>query len=167
MRLKQGCSGIWMAALAAGLDRIAKGIVRHVRLDTSAALTGHGPLFELPGVFSIRYAENTGVAFSLLDGGGAAVTILTALLVVAVTAWLVARPEDQSRGMRAGLWMVVGGGFGNLYDRVFYGHVIDFIDLEFMRFAVFNVADIFIVCGGILALAASLIDERRKEEAHG
>lgn len=163
MRLKQGCSGLWLAALAAGLDRITKALVMRLPRDTSVT----SPQFGLPGVFSIRYVENTGVAFSLLRGSGARTTILTALLIVAAVAWLIARPDNQPRWMRVGLWMVVGGGFGNLYDRVFYGHVIDFIDLEFMRFAVFNVADIFIVCGGILALAASLIDERRKEEAHG
>ena len=167
MRLKQGCSGIWIAALAAALDRITKVAVRHILLGTSAALTDSGRLFRVPGVFSIRYVPNTGVAFSLLDGGGAAVTILTALLAAAVAAWLIARPDGQPRRARAGLWMIVGGGLGNLYDRVAYGHVIDFIDLEFVRFAVFNVADIFIVCGAILALAAMLMDERRKEKAHG
>lgn len=165
MRLKRGCSGIWIAALAAALDRITKVLVIAGRNAT--VLHGNVNLFSVPGLFSIQYVENTGVAFSLLGNGGAAVTVFTALMVAAVAAWLILCPDGQPRWTRAGLWMVVGGGLGNVYDRIAYGCVIDFINLEFMRFAIFNVADIFIVCGAILAIITLLIDERRKESAHG
>lgn len=165
MRFKRGCSGIWIAALAAALDRITKVLV--VMRRNAMALNGRADLFNVPGLFSIQYVENTGVAFSLLGNGGAAVTVLTALMAAAVAAWLILRPDGQPKWARAGLWMVAGGGLGNVYDRIAYGCVIDFINLEFMRFAIFNVADVFIVCGAILAIAALLIDERRKEKAHG
>lgn len=157
MRLKRGCSGIWIAALAAVADRISKALV------TGAA--GKRPL-RWPGLVNIRPVANTGVAFSMFSGSGLALTVVTALLIVGLAAWLMLRPEGQPPAARIGLWMVVGGGLGNLYDRVVYGHVIDFIELDFVRFAVFNVADVAICLGAAVAAVAFLLSERKKESGH-
>ena len=92
----------------------------------------------------------------------AALTILTAVLIAAVVAWLSIRPEEQPKAVRVGLWLMAGGGLGNLYDRLVYGSVIDFIDPIFVRFAVFNPADAFICVGAALAFVALLRDERRR-----
>ena len=63
---------------------------------------------------------------------------------------------------------MAGGGLGNLYDRLVYGSVIDFIDPIFVRFAVFNPADAFICVGAALAFVALLRDEhRRAKDAAG
>ena len=51
-------------------------------------------------------------------------------------------------------------------DRIAYGGVTDFIELRFVRFAVFNLADVAICLGAVIAAVALLIDERRKESAH-
>ena len=56
----------------------------------------------------------------------------------------------------------MGGGLGNLYDRLIYGAVIDFIEVTFVRFAVFNVADICICVGAALAMIAMLMEEKCK-----
>lgn len=156
MRLKKGCSGIWIAVLVAVLDRITKVCFEH--LD--------GVVDVLPGILRLRSTFNKGIAFSMLSGSGLWLILGTFLLIAALTAWLVARPSDQSEWMRAGLWMIVGGGFGNLYDRAAFGYVIDFIEPTFVRFAVFNIADVGICLGAFIAAAAVLIDERRKETAH-
>ena len=66
---------------------------------------------------------------------------------------------------RAGLWLIAGGGLGNLWDRLAYGFVIDFIRLDFVRFAVFNPADVFVCVGaGLVVLSVSLAEWRK---AHG
>ena len=124
------------------------------------------PLWELPGVVSIRPAFNTGAAFSAFSGGGWALTLVTALLIALLAGWLIARPERQPKWARVGLWLIIGGGLGNLYDRIAYGGVTDFIELRFVRFAVFNLADVAICLGAVIAAVALLIDERRKESAH-
>ena len=152
MRLKQGCSGIWIAAAAAIADQITKAIVR--RTDVS---------LRLGNLFALRRTHNTGAAFSMLSGSGLFLTAATALLIAAVTLWLVARPSAQPKWARAGLWMIIGGGLGNLYDRIVYGAVTDFIRPLFVRFAVFNIADVAIVAGAFLAAAAFYIDEYRRE----
>jgi len=104
------------------------------------------------------------MAFSLLSGHGLGLTLLTALLLAAVIAWLVSKPDEQ-RLLRTGLWLIVGGGLGNLFDRVMRGYVVDFIELAFVRFAVFNVADVCICAGAALAAIGAILGEKRRERA--
>lgn len=145
---------MWIAAVAAIADQISKAAVRG------------GMSLRLEGLFAIRSTQNTGAAFSLFSGGTIPLTVTTAALIAVLCAWLIARPDAQPKWARVGLWLVVGGGLGNLYDRIAYGAVTDFIELLFVRFAVFNLADIAICAGAILAAIALMIDEKRKESAH-
>ena len=155
MRLRRGCSGAWIALLAAAADRLTKALALRLPQGVTRAL--------VPGLMNLRMTWNSGVAFSMLSGRGALPTLLTLLLLAGLVALLVARPEGP-RGYRAGLWLIVGGGLGNLYDRLVYGRVIDFLEPAFVRFAVFNVADVCVCAGAALAIVALLVDElaRRK-----
>ena len=109
----------------------------------------------IPGLFHLTYVQNTGAAFSSMDGMRwvfvAVFVVLTVLLLVEYFKLkLPFRPFER--------WCIVaiyGGGLGNVIDRIFLGYVVDMIEVDFMRFAVFNVADIFITCGCI-ALIISL-----------
>ena len=154
MKLKSACSGAWIALLAAAVDRVGKSLM--LRQEPGVIVRA------IPGILQFRRTANTGMAFSLFSENGAALTILTAVLIAAVVVWLSIRPEEQSKTVRAGLWLMAGGGLGNLYDRLVYGSVIDFIDPIFVRFAVFNPADAFICVGAALAFVALLRDERRR-----
>lgn len=150
MRLRRGCSGAWIALVAALADRLTK--LWAVRAGRRGAL--------VPGLLNLRPVENRGMAFSMLSGQSLALTLLTAALIMGLVGWLVARP-DASRAARAGLWLIVGGGCGNLYDRLVAGGVTDFIELAFVRFAVFNVADVCICAGAAVVVAAVWASERR------
>ena len=90
--------------------------------------------------------------------------LLTLLLIAALLIWMLRHPEAGSL-LRTGLWLIVGGGLGNLYDRLAYGYVIDFIRLDFVNFAIFNPADVFVCAGAVLVAIAVLREDRRK--AHG
>lgn len=150
MRLRRGCRGWWIAVAAALADRLTKVIV-----------SGAGRRGQLvPGIVNLRPVENRGMAFSMLSGQTIALSVLTALLVAGIVGWLVARP-DAPRLVRAGLWLIVGGGLGNLYDRLATGSVIDFLDLAFVRFAVFNVADVCICAGAALVVAGAWMSEKK------
>ena len=153
MRLTDRFRGAWLAVLAAALDRLTK------RLAVNASA---GPL--IPGLINLRPMVNRGMAFSMLSGQGALLTGLTLLLVLALTAWLIAKP-GQPRLFRAGLWLIVGGGLGNLWDRLASGAVIDFIEPAFVRFAVFNGADACICVGAALAMLSAILEETEKK--HG
>ncbi|MBQ3270540.1 MAG: signal peptidase II [Clostridia bacterium] len=154
MRLRQGCKGAWIALLAALLDRLTKLAVARFAPRGCALV---------PGVVNLRPVENRGMAFSMLSGQTLALTLVTAALIAALAGWLIARPESP-RLLRAGLWLIVGGGLGNLYDRLTRGGVADFIELAFVRFAVFNVADICICVGAALAALGVLMTERRRAD---
>ena len=153
MRLTDRFRGAWLAVLAAALDRLTK------RLAVSA---NAGPL--VPGLVNLRPTVNRGMAFSMLSGQGALLAAVTLILVLALTAWLVARPRQPGL-FRAGLWLIVGGGLGNLYDRLASGAVIDFIEPAFVRFAVFNVADACICVGAALAMLSAILEEAGRK--HG
>ena len=155
MQSKRGCSGVWIAALAVAADQISKALV--VRGGATALL---------PGIVAVHPTANTGMAFSMLSERGLLLIILTAALVAALAGWLILSRRPQPSGLRAGLWLIVGGGLGNLIDRVAFGHVIDFIELEFIHFAVFNVADMAICIGAAITAISVILDERRKEHPH-
>ena len=142
MDLKRGLRGWWIALLAAGIDRVAKRLAEGLS----------GPVTLIPGVLRLRRVENRGMAFSMLSGRGALISLATAALIAALVVWLL-RDENQGKLARTGLWMIVGGGLGNLWDRLTAGAVTDFIELLFVRFAVFNPADVFICLGAALTVA--------------
>ena len=154
MRLKQGCRGWWIALLAALADRLTKLL---------AAKLPAGRRALIPGVLNLRPVGNRGMAFSMLSGQSLLLTVVTALLIAGLVAWLIARPDAPGL-TRAGLWLIAGGGLGNLYDRLTTGEVSDFIELAFVRFAVFNVADVCICAGAALVVASSLSRSDKKME---
>ena len=67
---------------------------------------------------------------------------------------------------RWGLTLIVGGGIGNLIDRVLHGVVVDFFDVTFMQYAIFNVADCFVTVGCVLLFVGILFAERLAARRH-
>ena len=118
------------------------------------------PLFAyvkaIPGLFHLTYVQNTGAAFSSFNG----MQWLFALIFAAMTLGIVFEYFFKNLGFstfeRWCIAAIYGGGLGNMIDRVRFGYVVDMIEVDFMRFAVFNVADCFITCGCI-AMMISLV----------
>ena len=156
MRLRRGCRGWWWMLLAVALDRLTKALAE------AGALSG----ISIPGIVSFRSVRNTGMAFSMLSGHAWLLSILTALLIAGILFYLLRRP-DAPGSLRAGLWLIAGGGLGNLYDRLTLGYVIDFIHLDFVNFAIFNVADICVCVGAVLVLIAAWRAEQGKGRTDG
>ena len=106
----------------------------------------------LPGLLQLTYVQNTGAAFSMLQDQqwlfAAIFLVLTAAVIYDF--WKKAMPFTNLER-----WLIVfiyAGGVGNMIDRFRLGYVVDMIELEFMNFPVFNVADCFITCGCILLM---------------
>ncbi|MEQ1724274.1 MAG: signal peptidase II [Pseudobdellovibrio sp.] len=124
------------------------------------SLMGKDPIIYFNGLFQLVYAENPG-AFLGLGGGWTRTTrfVIFALVVffgLGGMLWYLLKKENLKINLYA-YTFILAGGFGNLWDRVFHedGHVIDFMLMEFwgpLRTGVFNVADMFIVAGVLLAL---------------
>lgn len=107
----------------------------------------------------LTYAENTGVAFGMFRDSNAFFLLLSCALVAGLLFWR-RRLEANGFAAAAGVALVLGGALGNIYDRIAYGFVVDFVDLAFFP-AVFNVADSAITVGAGL-LAWGLKDEDKK-----
>lgn len=112
----------------------------------------------IPGFLNFAYAQNTGVAFSMLDDYGdagrwglSAVAIIAATLVLYFF-WKTPRSDDRVLGALA---LLLAGIVGNVTDRARLGFVVDFIDVQFgsWHYPTFNIADMAIVTGaGLLIL---------------
>ena len=136
-------------------------VVTHLALYESAPL--------LTGLVELYYIRNTGGGFSILSGHTWLLTLLTAAVMVVVAVLLVRRTFPHPLAMWT-LTAILGGGLGNLIDRVRLGYVVDMFNFQFMRYPVFNVADILVVCGTIgFAAYYLLLHDRvaKKETDHG
>lgn len=116
----------------------------------------------IPGFFDIVHTENRGVAFSLFNESASewrqGLLVLFSLVAVALVSWyILRRAERLDRFSLAGFALILGGAAGNLFDRVVWGRVTDFLDfyLGSYHWPAFNVADSAIVVGsGLLLLEA-------------
>ena len=150
------------ALLAAALDQVSKFlVVEHIPYGTAVPC--------IPGVVHLTYVQNFGAAFSFLQGHRwlfvLAFVVLVALLGLGLN-------KKMLPFTRLGLWFLaaaLGGGLGNIIDRVFRGYVVDMIAVEFISFPVFNLADCFITCGAALLLIHLVFWNKSfwKEDKHG
>lgn len=114
----------------------------------------------IPGVFHFTYVRNTGAAFSLLTGKADLLRWLSLLVSLGLMAFaLFGSKLKKLEQISFGL--LLGGAMGNGIDRFIFGSVVDFIDLRFIKFAVFNLADISINLGIICWLIDSFSQPRR------
>jgi len=119
----------------------------------------------LPGLMELTYVKNTGAAFSSFSNLTQVLTLisLAASIVVAV---LMARRFFKTRLGMFALSLILAGAVGNLIDRACFGFVTDMFAVTFVRFAVFNVADICVVAGGILFVICVLFFEEGAQANH-
>jgi len=119
-----------------------------------------------PGL-NLLLIHNTGAAFSFLSdaGGWQRWLFLTISLVVSIVlvVWLYRLKKPQFF-LSLSLALVLGGAIGNLYDRIFLGYVIDFVDVYYKNYhwPVFNVADASITLGAVFLLLESLMVKKHK-----
>lgn len=133
------------------LDRLSKWwIMGNMSIGDSWAL--------ITGMVNIRFIQNKGAAFGILQGGRL-LFILMAVAVIIATVYFI-RKYQLPLLAQYSLGLIVGGALGNLIDRIIYGSVVDFISVGW--FPVFNLADSAIVCGGILLVLWMFIDETFK-----
>ena len=121
---------------------------------TKALTLANIPLYSkvpvLDGLFHFTYVRNTGAAFSAFSGAQWLFALIFVALTVAIFYEYFKKRLPFTTTERWLIAAIYGGGVGNMIDRVRFGYVVDMINLDFMNFAVFNVADCFITCGSIL-----------------
>ena len=146
------------------LDRFTKVLVeKHLFLHESRVI--------ISGFLELTHTRNTGVAFGFLANSESAwtpylLTFTSAVVLVAILGFSLRHPV-QNWELQLGLMLVLGGAAGNLYDRILYGYVIDFIDAFYgsTHWPTFNVADSSISVGICLLLLVILIQKSPKDQA--
>ena len=146
---------LWLCPLAiaaiVALDQWVKAyIVTHFAVGESKPF--------LPQLLRLHYVRNFGAAWSSFSGERWLLIGVTGVGMLPLGVWA--------------LTAVIGGGVGNLIDRVRLGYVVDMLDCTFIEFPVFNVADCFVVCGTIAALVYYIwiypnTDAKNWEKDHG
>ena len=149
-----------LTVVLVAIDQLVKYLVLQ-----NIALGEHVPF--IPYILDLTYVQNTGAAFSMINQHTWLLTVVSLVMsvVLAVAIW---KNFFRHPLGKVTLTLLLGGAIGNLIDRAFRGFVVDMFNVLFMEFAVFNVADICVVVGGIAAgvYYAILMDklEGRKEE---
>ena len=123
------------------------------------------------GVVQFKYAENTGMAFSMLSGARWVFIALTVVVCVGVFYYLFSN-RCKSLWLYWSLGVILSGGIGNLIDRIRFGYVVDFIEPTFVNFAIFNIADCAVTCGAVVLVGYLLYDafkdvKKPKENSDG
>ncbi|MCD7829968.1 MAG: signal peptidase II [Clostridiales bacterium] len=134
-----------VAGFLVGLDQGVKAAIR-------ASLALGEQVVLIPGVVGLTYVQNTGMAFSSFSGWTGFLTVVSLAATVALA---VALAKNLIFSHPLGKWplaLVMAGAAGNFIDRLLLGYVTDMIQVLFINFAVFNIADCCVVVGGILVL---------------
>lgn len=161
---------IWQGPVILGLVALDQWVKAWVYNN----LKGQGPVVWIRDVFELTYVENRGAAFGMLSGWSWLFYVLTPLSLVLI-GYLLYRISREKKYWIAqiGCLMIMAGAVGNLIDRLVRGFVVDMFYFKLINFAVFNVADSYIVVGMILLagmilfskeFSAVLFPEKKEEE---
>ena len=149
-----------VSVLVAAILVVVDQLIKHW---ATVVLQPLGAITVLPGILELRYYLNDGMAFSMLAGKQMLLIGVTSVMLICVLLLLLLR----KRGMweRISWTLILGGGIGNLIDRFLNGVVVDYINVLFVNFAVFNFADICITTGVILLMLWIFYDSFQKDKA--
>lgn len=115
-------------------------------------------------ILNIYYCVNSGAAFSQFQGKRVLLIVVTSIVILWLLYMIIFKKINRPVYCAAAS-MMLGGGIGNLIDRIFNGgQVVDFIDFRIINFPIFNVADICAVCGAALLFIALVADEIRQKK---
>lgn len=139
------------------LDQISKyWVVNNIGLTDSFTV--------IPKVIDFVYVKNTGAAFSFLSDKTYGIVLLSCISVVFCVGviWFMIKKKPQQKLLTISLALMLSGAIGNVIDRIFKGYVVDFIETTFIKFPVFNIADIAITIGASLIIIYVLVFEKSK-----
>lgn len=144
-----------VGVLLAALDQVIKYFI-------SINLKPIGSVTVIDNILNFTYVENRGVAFGMFSGMRWIFIALTTILICAIVIYMF-KKKPQSKLFYVCVALIVGGGIGNLIDRIFYGYVIDYISLSFFK-PVCNFADYCITIGTVLLVVYLLFISKEFKE---
>ena len=144
----------YITCLVLLLDQIVKIIVNN-------CMTLYDEIKLIPNFFSIYYVKNTGAAFSILGNQTLLLIVVSCLCLIIIKEYIKKEKNITNLSMIS-LGLIVGGTLGNLFDRIMYHAVIDYLAFDIFKysFPVFNLADIAITTGTFLLVVGYIIENR-------
>ena len=118
----------------------------------------------IPGLFSLTYVENKGAAFGILSNARWIFILFTIAVIIFLIIFMF-RKRPESKLLNVALILIIGGGAGNLIDRIFYGYVVDYLSISFFP-PVCNFADYCVTVGAFILVIYLLFfsDYKRKDK---
>ncbi len=136
-----------------------------IKLWSASHLEDAGEVIEwIPGVFELRYCENPGIAFSMLENQRWLFIPISALVSAVMILVLFRSPLCKYKTFTASCILILAGGVGNLIDRALYGYVIDMFYFKLIDFPIFNFADCCVVIGAGLLIVFMLFIYKELED---
>ena len=135
------------------LDRLTK-------IWTLNSLKEQNGITLIKDFFKLEYLENRGAAFGILQNKLILLALVTFLIISGMIYYII-KYKPKSKFLRISFALIISGALGNLYDRLFYKYVVDFILLHYKEvyyFPTFNVADMLVVVGTLI-LAIVIVKE--------
>lgn len=148
------------AVILAVIDQISKiAALKYLKPIESISL--------IKGIMNLTFVENRGAAFGMLSGARWFFVIITIIVTAAILIYIKKyMPKTKEyRLVKFALTLILAGAWGNVIDRMFRGYVVDYFETVFIRWPVFNVADIYVVVGTIILAYAFIFvikDEPKK-----
>lgn len=117
----------------------------------------------LQDIFSLTYIQNEGAAFGIFSGNKFLLVWFTAFVLLSLVVMILLN-KIKNNFLFASLILIVGGGIGNLIDRIFLGYVVDYLHITCINFAIFNFADCCIVVGTLMLIIYFLFLDVKKDD---
>ncbi len=140
------------------IDQISKWlVVENLKGETSKAIINN--------ILSFTYVENRGAAFGIFNNSRFFLLFIS-IIIMGFIVYLIINSDKyfESKIAKLILIIILSGAIGNMIDRIFIGYVVDFIELEFIDFAIFNIADIYVSVGGISMMIITMIDSKGQKK---
>ena len=140
---------IWLTLVVILLDMISKYIVSRLLIVNESVMI-------IKNFFNITYVRNTGAAFSIFSENTFLVLIVSFIIIIVIILYI-SKNKPSNKMERVAYSLILGGAIGNFIDRVIYGYVRDFIEIDIFGwdYPIFNLADVFVVVGVILLVIAT------------
>lgn len=132
-----------------------------IKWFVEAKLPQAGELVIVKGFLNFDYVKNTGAAFGSFSNSTTLLSVITAVVLLAGIVAIIMK-KIKGKYLLTVSVMIIAGGLGNLIDRLLKGYVVDFIEVRFIEFPVFNFADILVTCGAFMLLGYLIYDTYRE-----
>lgn len=133
-----------------GVDQLIKYLI-----DLYLKPVGSAPVFK--NILQLSYYENDGAMMGMMSGKTLTMTILAVVCLLAIC-FVIFSGKIKFGVDYCCIMLMISGGLGNIIDRIFRGYVIDYIEVLFIDFYIFNFADCLVTCAAVLMICNQIYE---------